>query len=553
MESSPSSKLRFFDETGTVIPLPVEGSKCGIAIDVPQECWSYISLQFGTHSLKVFFDKKEKLAYSEWPLCGPGQYELYLVCRDYRERRKITLMPRYFTESELSSMLDELTEILPKSIALQLLESGGQLGSLDHKPSIEDEYSELRRAITGTTERLGLLQLLPVIQRECHHVLKPRTELRDSNQLRRPDISKLPGVMSMPGNVLSPDLVFRMYDMTVERSFDTYENLLVKSYVEALRGRLSRLQDKLEKASPALVDDIESLVGEFNLACARATFLREVKLPTVFTGRVTMVLLKNPAYRIVFEDYLALNQQSSVTLEEAALNDPLNQFPFLYELWANLRVLNAMLQVCVESGFRCVSHNWVKRFNKGIFIQMTNNEEDAIELICPTTGRRAILASWVPDHGNEVLSDTPNHERLIALAILIDSPGKQPIMLVFDPEYRVTAKGTDKVADKKSSAKEISARNMRKNSITAKIEAAKNEIVEARRNIEPMKEDVADLIRWVDLSKASDSARIIPYSAMLYPGPRRQFSSEVEALPALPSDGDGLQKAICDVLRRYLA
>ncbi len=156
MESSPSSKLKFFDETRAVIPLPVEGSKCGIAIDVPQESWSDISLQFGTQSLVVFFDKKEKRAFCEWPLCGPGHYDLYLVCRDYRERRKITLMPRYFTESEVSSVLDELTETLPKSIALQLLECGAPLGTLAHKSSVEEEYLELSRALNGTTERLGL-------------------------------------------------------------------------------------------------------------------------------------------------------------------------------------------------------------------------------------------------------------------------------------------------------------------------------------------------------------------------------------------------------------
>lgn len=553
MESSPSSKLRFFDETGTEIPLPVEGSKCGIAIDVPQESWSAISLQLGARSLDVSFDEKEQLASCEWPLCGPGHYELYLVCRDYRERRKITLMPRYFTEGEVGFVLNELTETLPRSIASQLLECGAQFGTLQHKPSVEDEYTELRRALTGTTERLGLLQLLPVIQRDCHHELIPRTEIRDSDQMRRPDISKLPAVMSMPGNVLSPDLVLRMYDMTVERSFDTYENRLVKAYVQALRGRLSRLQEKRDQVPPALVGDIENLISEFNLACARATFLREVKLPTVFTGRVTMVLLKNPAYRIVFEDYLALNQQSSVTLEEAALNDPLNQFPFLYELWANLRVLNAMLQVCLESGFRCVSHNWVKRFSTGIFIQVINDEQAAIELTCPTTGKRATLVSWKPDGGNEVLEDTPNHERLIALAIVIDAPGEQSKLLVFDPEYRVAVSDADNAVAKQGSGKVISAKSKKKNSITAKSEVAKLEIVEARRKIEPMKEDVGDLIRWVELGKAPDSARLIQYAAMLYPGPRMQFASEVEALPALPSDGDGLQKSICDVLRRYLA
>lgn len=528
MELSPSSKLSFFDETKKVIPLPVEGSKCGIAIDVPQKFWPSISLHLGALSLEVLFDKKTKLAYCEWPLCGPGHYELYLVCNDYRERRKITLLPRYFTENEVALVHEELTESLAKSIALQLLECGGQIGPLEHKPSLEDEFYELRRALSGTAERLGLLQILPVIQRECHHVLITRTEIRDANQLRRPDVSKLPGVMAMPGNVLSPDLVFRMYDMTVDRSFDTYENRLVKAYVQALRGRLSRLQSKMEKAQSALLNDIEALINEFNLACARATFLREVKLPTVFAGRVTMVLLKNPAYRIVFEDYLALKQQSSITLEETALSEPLKHFPFLYELWANLRVMNAMLQVCSELGFRCVSHNWIKRYNKGIFIQLANDEKPGIELVCPTTGRQVSLVSWRPDGGNEILSDTPDRERLFALAIVIYTPEKKSELLVFDPEYRVGERAAGNVAGQEG-------------------------ISEDRARVEPMKEDVADLIRWVEVSKAPDSGRALPYAAILYPGPRMQLASEVEALTAIPSDGDGLQNAVCNVLRPYLA
>lgn len=561
MESSPSSKLRFFDESGAEIPSPVEGSKCGIAIDVVQESWANISLKLGTHSLEVFFDKEKSLAHCEWPACGPGHYELYLVCGDHRERRRITLMPKYFTESDISCVINELTETLPKSIALQLLRCGGQLGALDHKPSVEEEYSELRRALLGSAERLGLLQVLPIIQRECHHELVPRIEVRDSDKVRRPDISKLPGVISMPGNVLSPEVVFRMYDVAVESSFDTYENRLVKAYVQALRGRLSRLQGRIEHAPKEVGRDIDNLINDFNLACARATFLREVKLPTVFTGRVTMVLLKNPSYRLVFEDYLALNQQSSVTLSETALRDSLKQFPYLYELWANLRVLNAMLQVCVELGFQCVSHNWVKKNSKGIFIQVINDEQTAIELVNPKNGKRATLVSWKPDGGNEVLEDTPNHERLIALAIVIDSPGEQSKLLVFDPEYRVAFRNSDSSENEVEMAKSedagsavsTSAKGKKKSTASSKREAVKLEVLEARNTIEPMKEDVADLMRWVEVAKAPDSPRTLEYAAMLYPGPRMQFGSGVEALPALPSDGDGLQKPISDVLRRYLA
>jgi hypothetical protein len=270
-----------------------------------------------------------------------------------------------------------------------------------------------------------------------------------------------------------------------------------------------------------------------------------------------MVLLKSPSYRLVFEDYLALNQQSSVTLSETALRDSLKQFPYLYEMWANLRVLNAMLQVCVESGFQCVSHNWVKKNSKGIFFQVIDDEQAAIELVNPKNGKRATLVSWKPDGGNEILEDTPNHERLIALAIVIDAPAEQSKLLVFDPEYRVAARSSDALENeggaKNASAGNASSKSKKKNSAASRIADAKREVADARSGIEPMKEDIADLQRWVEQSKAPDSARTLEYAAMLYPGTRMQFGSEVEALSALPSDGDGLHKAISDVLRRYLA
>lgn len=558
MESSPSSKLKFFDETGTQIPSPVEGRECGIAVDVPPELLSEISLRIGSLPLQVFFDKKANWVYAEWPVCGPGYYELSLDCRGYVERLQIVLVPKFFNGDDFNTIISDLTETLPVAIVSQLAKCGAQLGTLDHKPTVENEYHELRRALVGTKERLGLLQILPTIQRECHHILVPRTEVRNTNAVRRPDISRLSEVMSMPGNVLTPTKVYQMFDITVERSFDTHENRLVKTYVQALRSRLSMLQGKINQAPPAVASELATLVSDFNLACARATFLREVKLPTIVANRVTMVLLKNPSYRAIFEDYLALNQQASVSLQEAALNNSLNEFPFLYELWANLRVMKALLQVCGEKGFQCVSHNWVKRFNKRIFVQVMNDQKSAIELSCPKTGRYVSLVPWRPQGGSESLADTSNRERLMALAIVIDTPGKPSQVLLFDPEYRVAPKSPEeaepetvtkkgKKTNRKKTLKTITAR-----ATTSKTKTVKPEVVEMLSAIEPMKEDVEELVRCIERVRAPDGSQRIQYAAILYPGQKMEFTSDVEALSAHPSTGDEFHKDICEVLRRYL-
>jgi hypothetical protein len=540
MASSPSSRLNFYDESGAKIAYPVEGRKCDIVIDVPKELHSDISLKLGTVLLPVHTEEAAICAYSVWPASGPGHYDLSLSCGNIREHRTITVMPEYFTTTDCTSMINDLTDLLPKSIASKLFQCGAQLGTeqgREQKSSIEDEWLRLRHAITGTTEKLGLLQILPIIQRECHQILLPRLEVRTADKIRRPEMSRLPQAISMPGNMVADDELYQMFDVTVEQSFETYENQLVKTYVQALRSRLSRLQAKVkaERAPSAMANELDALANEFHLACARASFLRKVRRSSVSAERVTMVLLKNPAYRAVLEGYLALNQQSLTTLEEQALNTPLAKFSFLYQLWANLRVLSALLQVCAESGYRCVSHHWVKSYRKGTFIQVMNDGETAVQLYSPTTGTQVNLIPWRPVHESQNISDL---ERPMALAIAIEAPAKPLVVLLFDPKYKVALKSATKNAAKKTGAKTI---------------AAKNEPEEFVSSTEPLNEDIDELLRSIELLKGPGGEREIQYAALLYPGQGMQIASEVEALSARPAHGDSLQKNICDVLRRYLA
>jgi hypothetical protein len=131
MDSSPSSRLSFYTESGAIIECPVEGRMCGIAIDIPKELWPAISLKLGTVSMALRLDEAATCAHSERPACGPGFYELSLECGDLRERRTITVVPQHFTVSDFNSMVHELTELLPKSIASQVAR---MWWTLRHKP-----------------------------------------------------------------------------------------------------------------------------------------------------------------------------------------------------------------------------------------------------------------------------------------------------------------------------------------------------------------------------------------------------------------------------------
>lgn len=538
MVSSPSSRLNFYDESGAKIACPVEGRKCGIIIDVPKEHHKDVILKLDTTVLPVHTQGSSTCAYSVWPASGPGNYTLSLACADIREHRSITIVPQHFSEADYKVLITDLTDVLPKSIVSKLVQCGAQLhveqGRAD-MTSIEEEWYKLRDAITGTEEKLGLLQILPLIQRECNQILLPRLEVRTADKLRRPELSRLPQAMSMPGNMIAEDELYQMFDVTVEQSLETYENQLVKTYVQAIRSQLSKLQTKVatQDAPPAMAYELNAVASEFQLAITRANFLRKVRRQSVTTVRVTMVLLKNPAYRAVLEGYLALSQLSSIALEEQALNTPLNKFPFLYQLWANLNVLNALLQVCAELGYRCASHNWVKPYRKGTVLQVANDGKAAVQLYNPTTGTQINLLSWKPvSETHEVVA---NLEAPMALAVAIEAQAKPLEVLLFDPKYEVAVKSATTAATKKSQSR-----------TKAKLQAAE---VSA---IAPVKEDVDELLRFMaQLKEGGDQE--VPYAAFLYPGQPMQIAPGIEALSARPAHGDTLQQYICAVFRRHLA
>ncbi len=516
MESSPSSRLSFFSEPGKLLEHPVEGQRCGIGINVPKELRPLLTLTLDKKPLPLKLEEASIFAYSEWPPCPPGHYELALVCGDIKEIRTIAVMPQFFSENDLQYIVFDLSERLPNFIAAELQECGGLIGTnlkLPTEPTIEKEFARLSRAVNGTKDKLGILQLLPIIQRECHQILVPRNELKKANQTRKPDISKLPQAIAMAGNLFPSGALKQMYDVTVERSFETYENRLVKAYVLALQSQMLRLQTRMEAEQPKhpLAVELEALLTEFRLACARAQFLRELRRPFESAGRVTMVLLKNEAYRTIFEGYLSLYKLSTIRLEEPALANPLSSFPYIYVRWVNLTVISVLLQVCIELGYKCVSHPWIKRDNQGLFIPVMSEGEAGVKLSCPRTHKAVSIFPWKT--ASKKNATTAGAQELPpALAVAIYTPDKPPVVLLFDSKYAVSTGKT----------------------------------------IEPMKEDVEELLHGMEQSKTPDGFREIQYAAILYPGPRKQIAPDLEALAARPSNEEALRKSIYKVLKQYL-
>jgi hypothetical protein len=305
--------------------------------------------------------------------------------------RTINSTHQQFEEDQFLRVIDELTVALPEAIALRLLKCGGMLGiglAPEEEPTLEQEYFKLRAAIYGAKDKPGIVQFLPDIQKDCHSVLLSRQVLCAANKARKPDTAGLIRALTIPGNVSPYETLYSVYDTAVESSYNTYENRLVKAYVQAVYSRLSRLHARLETSPFAFTHEMEGLFNAFRLARSRASFLNGVKTPFITLSHITMVLLKKPAYRAVLDGYLELLKQFLVRLEEPLLVHALTEFPSLYQLWGTLKVISATLQVCGQLGFRCNGHPLLKRDEAGLFVKVVADGQPAVELTRRATGTK---------------------------------------------------------------------------------------------------------------------------------------------------------------------
>ena len=119
------------------------------------------------------------------------------------------------------------------------------------------------------------------------------------------------------------------------------------------RRRLRRLGAALDaqRAYAPLVE-VEDLLGQLRHARHVARFLDEVGRLKQVPTRVSMVLLKRPEYRSMLESYLRFRRSAFVQLDEPALEAPLENLPYMYELWGTLQLIEALLDISADSASR---------------------------------------------------------------------------------------------------------------------------------------------------------------------------------------------------------
>lgn len=495
-----SSKLGFYSIEGKSLEVPKEWQPAWIEVRLPPNQLQKVQLFRQGRQLNLQQHQGRDCIVAEWERSDPGYYQLRLEWGSTVEELRVTVLPEKISLDAFTQLLTDLSMGLPAAVALAL-QRVGAFGNLVFRTppetTLAEELNRLRRTILGTEERPGLQSLLPELALDPHQVLRSQEVWVPQAQARRLSISGLP--QAMRGHNLDKfGKPVRVLDCRVEHTLDVYENRLVKLYVHQVERRLLRLEKLLTSRDDYsdCIPELQNLVNSLKKAKRQAQFLSEVSLPQSLTNQLTMVLLKRPAYRAVLEGFLEFCRQIEVRLDQSALDVPLQNLPYLYQLWGTLQVIQVLLEVAAEQGYR-LKHNRLMRPIDNELVVVLPNGEIAVELVHPQTEVSVTLTperTFATDPSAATYSIS--FDQRPDIVVEVRHPSSQvPSIYLFDPKYKVDSREGCKV---------------------------------------PLKQDIDKMHSYRDAIRGVGGVRVVQYAAILYPGNYEQYDDGLEALPTDP-------------------
>ena len=125
-------------------------------------------------------------------------------------------------------------------------------------------------------------------------------------------------------------------------------------------------------------------------------------------------------------------------LADERLDAPLQNLPSLYQSWCSLHVIDALLNVGAELGFRVVEQRIVHRLPGTLFVQVMRHGVAALRLEDPTRG---VTVTLTPERSYGRSGDPRSVSFLQRpdVAVEIGRPDGDLDMLLFDPKYKLDA------------------------------------------------------------------------------------------------------------------
>jgi hypothetical protein len=458
---------------------------------------------------------------ADWPLSGPGHYHLrFELDGDLIEESLWTVEPSKLSTDAFQSLLEDLENRLPVSLAVALQKLGAVTGLALLPPSdgssLAEEVARLRRTVARTEDGPGLAAIVKEIAHDPHEVLADKEMWVPSVMARRVTRSGLSRAAHIGSNQGDNGIPERLPDARVESSVDVYENRLLKSFLEQVEQRLRRLRSTLaSKSEPDLLVEVETLERAVLAARIQAVFLDSVGRLGQTPTQVTMVFVKKPAYRKLFESFLDFRRRSHVKLDEPALEAPLEHLPELYEKWATLIAIEAVLELGAELGYVVTAHRLFRHGHLGAWIEILPDGRPAVELQHPDDATKiSVVPQRAYSSGGSPLRSI-SFQQKPDLAIEVERPDGTIDLYLLDPKYKLDSEGPIASPD----------------------------------DGRPKKVDIDKMHAYRDAIRDADGRRVVQFASILYPGQSKFFDRGLAALSAVPGAGHALTDEIKTLIR----
>ncbi len=507
--------MRFLGSDGLEIAGPREWEPATIDLGVNAEAWESVQLSVNGRDIPVRAARiaGQAAVLADWDVSGPGSYRIVLDKAGELQEATVTIESAKLGEAGLSALLEDLTLRLPTSIAVGIQRGGGLVGINLQPPgetTLAQDLLRLRRAIDGSVSGPGLARILPAIATDPHRSLVATAHWVPRDRARRVPVAGIARTLMRPGNLDREGLPERAIDERVEHTFDVHENRLTKLFATELLARIRRLR---LVAGSREVGELERLEAEFTAVVDRALFLREVELPAQRPNRQTMVLTREPRYRAMLDRYLEYHRSVWATVSDPALDAPLANVPFLYELWGALLVVEAVVSEAIEAGYRVVHQRVARRVPGALFVEVAPGGRPLVQLRHAATGDEVSVTpqrnfSTSGEYHSVSLTQRPD------VTVEVRRRGRASEFVLFDPKYKL-------IADDEGSGT-------------------------------PVKADVDKMHAYRDAIRGPDNAHVVRFAATIYPGESILYGQDIAALGALPERPGGFVDEARSALRRVL-
>lgn len=426
-----------------------------------------------------------------WPRRGAGHWRCRLTGPAVDETFVVTVWPKKLDPRAFDAMLADLDTRLPGSIAHGLDRAGAFAGRRSKPPrpaTPAEDLARLRRAVDGDELGPGLAHCLALVARDPHTTLVADHPWAPIDRARRPSATALAAALIHPGNRrrdgdIAP--LDRVFDTRARVDVDTPENRFLRDFVEEVTQRLRRAarSDRTREEAARL---------EACLATARraASFLDVVGRPNGAAVRPSTTLLRRPGYREAHRRWLDFHRSSALEIDVPLRDDPFENTPALYEIWASLVAIAAHLTVCLRDGWRSINQSLVREHD-GWSFALDWSGRALVKWGHPDGRVLTVFAQRTFSRAGDPIRATSS-DQIPDLVFELACVGAPPRLLILDPKYKLWLDGSEKAGGPGVSD-----------------EAAKDR---------PVKADIDKMHAYRDALRRPDGTTATDAAFVLYPG-----------------------------------